>query len=131
MTTMTTDLQENQKLCNLSKSIGESSVDLDEVATLASKASSQLANRNDNASAQQLATTARDIWSRTKKISCPQTPDNQYLDDEIMASLIMTDYMPDAPDEAARADEAAKSAARGLALLCRLMAERFVEIGQS
>ena len=131
MTTITTNLQENPKLCNLSTSIGHSSIDLNEIAALASKASDQLANLDDNASVEQLAVTARDIWSWTKKIDCPNAPDSQYLDDEIMASLSMTDYMPNAPDEETRAIAAAKSATRGLTLLCRLMADRFVDIGQS
>ena len=135
MTTMKTNLPNNPKLCNLSTSIGHSSTDLNEIAALASKTAHQLANLDDNASVEQLAVAARDIWSWTKKIDnqhqCPNAPDNQYLDDEIMASLIMTDYMPNAPDEETRSIAATQSAARGLAILCRLMADRFVDIGKS
>ena len=135
MTTMKTNPPNNPKLCNLSTSIGHSSNDLNEIAALASKTAHQLANLDDNASVEQLAVAARDIWSWTKKIDnlhqCPNAPDNKYLDDEIMASLLMTDYMPNAPDEETRSIAAAKSAARGLAILCRLMADRFVDIGKS
>ena len=131
MTTMKTNLPNNPKLCNLSTSIGHNSIDLNEIAALASKVAHQLANLDDNTSVDQLAVSARDIWSWTKKIDCPNTPDNQYIDDEMMASLIMTDYTPNTPDEEFRSIAAAKSAARGLAILCKLMAQRFVDIGES
>ena len=92
---------------------------------MATKASRQLADAHDSASVQELARSARQIWHHVERFDRPDGPSNQEVDKEREAGWVSNGYMPDAHDEAERAQTAAQSAARGLAVMLRLMAAQF------
>ena len=131
MTTMKTQLDNNTKICGLSEAIGYTTMDLKEITNLASKASHQLANVDDNGSIEDLAVAAVNIWNCAENLERPNGPNHRTISDERDAGWDGTAYMPSTPDDVARTEAAAKSAARGLAVLCRLMAERFDGVGQT
>ena len=125
MTTMMPELDNNPKLCAQSEVIGHTLIDLKEVTTMATKASHQLADAHDNASVEELALSAREIWQYVERFDRPDGPSNHEVDTEREAGWAGNGYMPDAPDEVERAQTAARSAARGLAVMLRLMAAQF------
>ena len=125
MTTMMNDLQNNERLSLLNKCLQQGAVDLADVASLAQNTSAKLASLNDYTSIKEMATTVFPMWNQVQRMDRPNGPNHNQIMDEIGAGWRSKSYMPEAPDDETRADAAATSAARALAILCRLMAERF------
>ncbi len=125
MTTMIPELDNNPKLCAQSQVIDHTLMHLKEVTAIATKASHQLADAHDNASVEELARSARQIWHYVEQFDRPDGPSNHEVDTEREAGWAGNGYMPDAPDEAERTQTAARLAARGLAVMLRLTAAQF------